>query len=150
MLIVVTIIALLSGIVFPVLASSEDSAFDARRAADLRQVQKALETYKAGNGAYPTTGGSWFGDSPANGAYSYTGPGGYIPGLAPGYLVTLPRDPDKEYPDALFGYMYRSDGFDYKFVLDGTPDSHRTYNQFEDPVRPGVAWMVSTDAAKNW
>ena len=67
MLIVVTILAMLAGILIPVLGDAAKSARDSRRATDLKSVQSALEAYKRANGVYPTTNGNWQGNSTADG-----------------------------------------------------------------------------------
>ena len=51
MLIVVTILALLAGILIPVLEQESQRARDGRRAGDLRTVASALATYSSLNGA---------------------------------------------------------------------------------------------------
>lgn len=150
MLIVVTILALLAGILVPVLEDAAKSSRDARRAADLKTVQAALEAYKRANGVYPDTGGEWWGDAPTYGSRTYNGATAYIPGLVPTYLQTLPKDPDSRYPTGDQGYMYRSDAVDYKFCINKTPETFPTGNPFYDPARPSEAWQVSTPGAYNW
>lgn len=149
MLIVVAILAMLAGVLVPVLEDSSASARDARRAADLKAVQAALEAYKRVNGSYPDTSGAWQGDSTGDGGYGYDATG-YIPGLVPQFMQALPKDPDSVYPDATNGYMYRSDGTDYKFALNGTPESFPAGNPFFDPQRTTTAWQVSTPGGYNW
>lgn len=150
MLITVTVLAILAGILAPTLSESRASARDARRAHDLRSVQNALTQYRVAHGVYPDTGGAWFGDAPAYGAKGYQGPDAYIPGLAPAYLPSLPRDPDRAYPAGNAGYAYRSDGRDFKFMARGTPESFGPGNPWEDPARPGEAWAVFTPGARDW
>ncbi len=149
MLIVVTILAMLAGILIPVLEDAARSARDARRAADLKNVHSSLESYKRVIGTYPDTGDEWFGDMSDNGGYGYDA-AGYIPGLVPDYLPALPKDPDSEYPTAAEGYMFRSDGTDFKFVLNGTPESYAAGNPFYDPQRAATAWQISSPGAYNW
>lgn len=147
LLIVVTILAMLAGILVPVLEDSASSARDARRAADLKTVQSALEAFKRVNGTYPATGGAWATDETALAA-DY-GPGGYIPGLVPNFMQTLPRDPDPQYPTATAHYRYRSDGNDYKFSINGTPESYPAGNPFADPAN-ATGWMVCSPGGYNW
>ncbi len=149
MLIVVTILAMLAGILIPVLEDAAQSSRDARRSADLKNVQSALESYKRTYGTYPSTADAWRGDMTNNGGYGYDA-AGYIPGLVPEFLPALPKDPDSRYPDADNGYMYRSDGTDYKFVLNGTPESFPAGNPFYDPQRATTAWQVSSPGGYNW
>jgi prepilin-type N-terminal cleavage/methylation domain-containing protein len=149
MLIVVTILAMLAGILIPVLGDAAKSARDSRRATDLKSVQSALEAYKRANGVYPTTNGNWQGDSTADGGMGYDA-NGYIPGLVPTFAPTLPKDPDSRYPDATNGYAYRSDGVDYKFVVKGTPESFPAGNPFFDPQAGNANWQVSSPGGYNW
>jgi type II secretory pathway pseudopilin PulG len=150
MLIVVAILALLAGILVPVLEDAARSSRDARRAADLKSVRSALAAYKAANGSYPSTGGEWWGDAPTFGGRAYSGATAYIPGLVPDWLPILPRDPSPAYPTADQGYAYRSDGVDYKFMAHKTPDNYPPSNPFYDPARPTEAWMVATAGAHVW
>src|SRR3989344_1544731 len=58
LLIVITIIATLSGIGYAVFGNATRSARDAKRKADLEQIRTALEMFKADNGRYPTNDAS--------------------------------------------------------------------------------------------
>lgn len=58
-LIVVAIIGLLSSVVLIGLGSFRARGRDARRIADLREVQNSLELYYAKYNAYPESGNSW-------------------------------------------------------------------------------------------
>jgi len=149
MLIVVTIIAMLAGILVPVLEDSAKSARDARRAADLKSVQASLEAYKRVNGVYPSTSGQWKGDAPTFGGLGYDATG-YIPSMVPNFLPALPKDPDTRYPTGDQGYIYKSDGVDFKFVLNKTPETFPNGNPFYDPARKTTGWQVSTPGAYNW
>ena len=150
MLIVVTIIALLAGILAPILADEAENARDGRRGSDLRAMASTLAHYKQVNGFYPSTGGVWQGDSGAYGGFGY-GAAGYIPDLVPNYLPYLPKDPDPVFPTAgTGGYMYRSDGLNFKFVLNDTPSEYYVSNPFHDPTRPLTGWQVSSPGGYNW
>jgi prepilin-type N-terminal cleavage/methylation domain-containing protein len=149
MLIVVTILAMLAGILVPVLEDGAAESRDSRRSADLRSVSTALANHFEVNGSYPTTSDAWFGDAPTYGSMSYDG-AGYIPGIVPNYLGALPRDPDKNFPNATDkGYMYRSDGKDYKFVI-VTGQSFDERTTFFDPTRPDTGWQVSSPGGYSW
>jgi prepilin-type N-terminal cleavage/methylation domain-containing protein len=151
MLIVVTILAMLAGILVPVLQEGQQTARDSRRMADLRSVQSALADYYREFGSYPNTSGAWQGDATDVGGLGYAATG-YIPGLVPNHLTALPRDPDAQFPNATDGYMYRSDGTDYKFVLDGTPEDPASFAEgfpFYDPQRTD-SWMITTPGAYTW
>lgn len=153
MLIVVTILAMLAGVLVPVLQEGQQTARDSRRMQDLRTVQSALADYFRAEGEYPDTAGEW--NTDFDDGYGTNGDGtGYIPGLVPTYLPALPRDPDPSRPTATIHYMYQSDGDDYKFVLNGCPeeddaDSFQDGFPFFDPQRDD-SWMVCTPGAYNW
>ena len=57
MLIVVTILAMLAGVLVPVLEDAAQSSRDSRRASDLKSVQSSLDSFKRVTGNYPDTGG---------------------------------------------------------------------------------------------
>jgi len=150
LLIVVTVLALLAGVLAPVLEGEAAIARDGRRASDLRSVATALAHYHEVTGVYPDTGGVWFGDAGGLGGYGYDATG-YIPGIVPDYLPYLPKDPDTNFPDAgTAGYMYRSDGHDFKFVINSTPSEYYISNPFYDPTRPSIGWQVSSPGGYNW
>lgn len=56
LLVVIAIIGLLSSVVFASLNSARGKARNAKRMADLQEIQKALEFYYDANGAYPIRG----------------------------------------------------------------------------------------------
>ncbi len=136
-------VALLAGVVKPVLDEQAGMERDTQRADTLRSVSVALENYHEVYGAYPTTDGAWSGIS-ANGQVEY------VPGLVPEFLSALPQDPNDNYPLENAGFLYCSDGLDFKLMAHRTPESMPADNPFADPVRPDVAWMVSSSGARNW
>jgi len=83
LLVVVSVIAILSGISLSVLNSKgvRAKARDSQRIGDLKQIQTALELYFTDNRSYPPESGSWVNVS------SLTGE------LVPGYINALPVDP---------------------------------------------------------
>lgn len=149
LLIVVTILALLAGIVAFPLNESQARARDARRAADLKSLQAALLAYKNAHSQYPSTNGAWSGDCPAYGNRGYD-TNGYVPDLVPEFLAALPKDPAANRTANDAGYVYRSDGTDFKLLISKTPESYRPENPYFDPTRPNDAWQISTPNAYNW
>ncbi len=147
MLIVVTILALLAGVLIPVLNDSAATSRDARRSADLKAVQSALEAYKRVNGDYPTTEGTW---SVELGHVANYGDKGYIKGLVPTFLPALPKDPNEKTSFGTEGYSFRSDGTDYKFLAKSTPESFPAGNPFYDPVAASANWQVSSPGGYRW
>ncbi len=72
LLVVIAIIGILSSIVLASLNTARLKSRDARRIADIKQVQLALQLFYDANSSYPTT---------------------TLAVLAPAYIATIPRDP---------------------------------------------------------
>lgn len=140
LLVVIAIIGFLASIVLVSMGNSRQKARDARRYQDLRQLQLAVELYANNTGSYPSTGGQWW--SVCNG-YTTSGPNGWIPNLAPTYVGSLPTDPlGCVGSGSIKGYIYRSNGVDYKIATDMTAeigDQCGSGKPFYDPPRCGTA-----------
>lgn len=82
LLIVIVVIAVLSGVILGVLNTGgiRQKARDSQRVSDLKKIQSALELYFADMRAYPT-GSGWTNASTS------------LSTLAPNYISTLPTDP---------------------------------------------------------
>ncbi|MCL5407505.1 MAG: prepilin-type N-terminal cleavage/methylation domain-containing protein [Patescibacteria group bacterium] len=144
LLVVMFIIGLLASLVIVNVNNSRKTARDAKRIANLRSLQGALEQYNDKNGSYPISSGnvgvkvsgvllspgvSWGGlcrtynQSNPPGLTS-SGSTGWIPNLAPDFISVLPQDPkgvpasnNQQYTNDLdfHGcYAYASDGKEYK------------------------------------
>ncbi len=148
LIVVMVILVTLAGVVVPRLGERSEQAYDARRKSDLVAVEQALNLFHLDNGHYPQTSG-WSGEAPSYGAHGYDETG-YIPGLVPNYLPMLPSDPDPRYPTGSFGYLYRSNGTDFKFLAYRTPDTYPTDHRFFDSRRPTTAWQVSSQGGAAW
>ena len=72
LLVVIAIIGILASIIMVSLSSARAKGRDAKRVADIRTVQLALEEYYNDNGYYPTT----------------------LSALAPTYIASVPTDPN--------------------------------------------------------
>ena len=149
LIIVLLILVTIAGIALPRFGKVAERANDTRRIADLNAVEKALEMYHADNGAYPVVNG-WSGDAPSFGGHGYTATDPYIPGLVPDYIAMLPSDPDKSYPTGAKGYLYKSNGKDYKFLANKTPSSFPSDHRYFDPARKTSAYQVSSVGGANW
>ena len=91
LLVVIAIIGILSSVVLASLNSARKKGRDARRIADIKQLQLALELYYDANGAYPAA----------------------ISGTlltAPGYIAAVPKDPTTQ---IVYPYDYLSTGSSY-------------------------------------
>lgn len=109
LLVVIGIIGILASTVVVNVSRSRNRARDARRRADLKTLQTALEAYNDENGSYPTTVGAWVSG---------------IPALTPTFLPVLPTDPTGRFAGSLTscsgvtapGYAYKSNGSEYKLI----------------------------------
>lgn len=119
LLIVISIIGALSAIGLYTSQGGIKKARDAQRYADLDRVRTALELYYNQNDQYPVTGLSTFWSVCAGGgSHDNTGANGYIPNLAPTFISSLPTDPLGCTGGDYQGYIYKSDGKDYKLATD--------------------------------
>lgn len=156
-LVVATIIGLLTATAAVTYTAFLKQSRDAKRKADLSQLSAALEMYRSNNDVYPTTGGAWQGFCGTYGPHDDTGADGYIPGLAPAYIIKLPHDPREcqSFPpcnnSSTANYLYKSNGTDYKILawcsLESTvPDT----DPFYDPVRSTSLQVSSSSNSLNW
>lgn len=125
LLVVLSIIAILVGIVIYGLNSSQAKSRDAKRQADLRMVESALELFRSKYGHYPSgcnasttnrTSNSWSGEQ-GTGVECSSG-NQYIVNLAPEFIPELPRDPRAGAGGTDSGYVYTTNvsGSAYKFM----------------------------------
>lgn len=152
LLVVIAIIGILSGVVLASLSTARAKARDANRISDLLQLETALEMYYNDFGQYPISALNGFSSEPGDG--NSNNAGNWIPGLAPTYIPTLPRDPrggtGHPNPPCISGtwkesYIYISrDGNSYKLLAHCSPErsSWSSSFRFYDQIRPTWAWMV--------
>ncbi|MFM2423668.1 MAG: hypothetical protein RLZZ70_53 [Candidatus Parcubacteria bacterium] len=138
-MVVISVIGILSAIVYANFGSARAGARDDVRKAALKELQLAVELYKAQNGVYPAQGcgtGSAYagpGTHPAWGCTSEE----YIVGLVPEFIAELPIDPVNEYEHGK-GYLYASDGANYKiFAHDSVEQKFVTSYEDEFARCPG-------------
>lgn len=147
LLVVISIIGLLSTFALISLDNSRKKARDTARRQALKQLQTAVELYYDSNKIYPEPCqgyGVWSGHCPNYGNCDTN----YIKGLAL-YLSKLPIDP--KWDDTNRGYLYRSDGADYKIISHYTVETGiATNDPFYDPIRPTWAWAIYSPGGKNW
>ena len=151
LLVVVAIIGMLASVVIAALGNTRAKARDARRLADLKQLQTALELYATdNNGLYPSTSLQWWGNCATFGSHGTSGATGWIPNLAPTYIANLPLDPRAVPPTNC--YLYRSDGRDYMILAYATVETYTTANNPQPrPLVPGEPdFAIYTVGATNW
>lgn len=160
LLVVVAIIGMLASVVLASLTSARAKAKDARRAADLRQIQNALELYATDNGSYPNPGWAWRSQCAAWGGHTASN---VIPGLVPQYLPSFPADPEMDTAGNTCCYLYISNGTDYKLLDHNCPTlNYQSAKTLIDPARDsggnaclvdGVgiwSWAVFTSGGCGW
>lgn len=119
LLVVIAIIGVLASVVLASVNTARAKSRDARRIADLKQIQLALELYYDTFGQYPLGSqgsGTW-----SSHTTGYGNNDNYIVGLAPTYIPILPRDP--RYDQDGQGYLYNSNGTDYILITHGTMET---------------------------
>jgi prepilin-type N-terminal cleavage/methylation domain-containing protein len=126
LLVVISIIGILSTIVYASFGEARMQSRDKARMSGLKEVQLAIELYKAQNGVYPSSGCSsvntnFVGPGPSS-ASGYVSCDVYIAGLIPDFIPALPIDPRSE-TTAGMGFYYRSDGLSYKVVVQNSVET---------------------------
>jgi len=131
-LVVISIISILTSVLYVNFNAARENSRDQVRKTDLKQLQLAIELYKAQNGSYPDScgggaGNTFYGPGPAAGAGPNQAPGvsgnyalcstdDWIVGLVPEFIAELPSDPTSEL-DGGRGFYYRSNGDSYKILV---------------------------------
>jgi len=118
LLLVIAILGVLAMLITPNMITSLKKGRDARRKADLEQVQKALELYYEDNKAYPTSL-----DLSSGAQFCHPSPNGCATKI---YMEKLPQD-----LKSVCHYDYVSAGTDYKLYayLENTQDQGSGVNQ---------------------
>jgi prepilin-type N-terminal cleavage/methylation domain-containing protein len=161
LLVVIAVLGFIGTAGIVIVGQSVNKGRDAERRNNLKQLRIALEAYFADFGSYPSTGGALWGESSAYGSKKTN----YITGLTPKYIGKLPNDPISGKSNTLnsascdatqTGYVYKSDGKDYKLIANCTPEQKLNNPQDElydpNPTRKATSWAVYTSATvgTNW
>ncbi len=176
LMVTIGIIAILSAVLFASYNSAREQARDKLRMSDLKEMQVALELYKAQHGRYPAAGCgaslySGPGDVPTVNSSNFTKCEQYIVGHAagisftPDFIDVLPRDPKSEnevgkgfyYRTNAAGTMYKImvfqsvetlvvDSYQHEFAR--CPDSGGACGTSATP--PPKVYAVYSTGAENW
>ncbi len=132
LLVVIAIIGMLSSVVLASLNGARVKARDARRLADLRQIQTALELYYSTTNNYPAHAGNT----------EVTSSLGTV--LAPTYISVVPKDPlDPGSRSSPYNYRYCTDGQSYALLMD--PEARNSWCSIINGTTGGAApcgWQV--------
>lgn len=112
-MIVIVVIAILAAVTVVAFNGIQARSKAAKVQQDLKSMQKLIELYRADNGSYPSTGGTW--------SYSASSPDGFIPSVVPAFASSLPRFTADQVVDGGHCYVYNSNGTDYKLIRLGQP-----------------------------
>ena len=99
LIVVISILAVLAGVVVPKVQTHIKKARDARRLADVRAIQEAITNYYSDKGVYPAAN-----KNSSFGGWDVSHDGNFINALVDyGYLTELPQDPIN---DDTYHYRY--------------------------------------------
>jgi prepilin-type N-terminal cleavage/methylation domain-containing protein len=173
LMVVVTIIALLSAVIFVNFNEARMSSRDKARMTSLKELQLSLELYKSQYGRYPAAGCS-------AGATEFAGPGtatasgfrecaNYIVGHAapatfvPDFISSLPTDPKFETePNRGFYYRTNATGSSYKLMVYDAVELEFITSYTNDFARcpaaagacgaaiPGTTYAIYSAGAQDW
>lgn len=133
LLVVVAIIGILAAVLAASFSDARMNARDDARKANLKELQLAIELYKAQNGRYPQAGcgrgSNWTGNT------SYGNCADFIAGLVPEYTSELPVETANA--GGSRGYIYRTNGpgTSYKLMAHITVESKRITSFDEEFAR---------------
>ena len=158
LLVVIAIIGLLASVVLVSLNSARQKARNAKRVADLSQMQKALELYFDTYNSYPVTSG-WRSQCNAWGGYAgnlviYDTTAGR--GIVPQFMSAMPADPAMKSATNNACYLYMSDGVNYKILdhdispAEGGSFNYQSYPNLIDPARDSGGNSCSVDGTGIW
>lgn len=122
LLVVISIVGLLTAVITVNALQSGQKSRDAKRQADIRALQSAVELYKNKNGRYPEGcrgANTWSGQQGTNYACS-GGNTQYIVGLAPEFISTLPYEEKLEGLNSGYTYITNTNGTVYKILAMNT------------------------------
>lgn len=142
-MVVLTIIIILSTIVYVSFGDSMNSAKSRAFVAEMKELQLAMELYKAQNGAYPavpascgsTTGTERRSFSGSNGSSGDECGDDYIEGLVPDYIAELPSFNDAPNRQCVIEYRTRNDESWYKFTAINCADPNVPVTQDNELAR---------------
>ena len=172
LMVVIAIIGILSTILYASFDVAKSQSRDKVRMASLKELQLAIELYKAQNGVYPTRGCEGItavtdfvgpGPTPGGSAGGFASCARYIIGLDPDFIPALPSDPRFE-NEAGRGFYYRSNGTSYKLLLLNVAESIKVAGYDDDfarcpafvsgtcptPVSIETTYSVYSSGAQNW
>ncbi len=125
LMVVISIIAILSSVLYANFGAGRTQSRDAERKADLRNLQNAIDLYKNKYGRYPAgcnAASSWSGQKGSSYACT-SGSDQYIVNLAPEFIPTLPIDPKLNGANSGYAYTTNVTGTVYKIMAKNTVES---------------------------
>lgn len=142
LLVVIAIIGVLSSVILVALSTARYKSLDARRAADIKEIQKAVELYYDAYGHYPNSANNWASfDAPTYTGTAISNPNASSITAALSNYINEPGDPDRV-SQADGGYLYKGSGSSYCVLFYRTP-----YNMkdFQPSLIPSTRCATVTD-----
>ncbi len=143
-LVVVAIIAVLASVVLVGLGPTQQTARDARRLSDIREVQNALELYYYKCGYYPgsASGGTCAAGSPGS---DWNGLAGTLGGANIGVSASsIPSDPSA---NRTYGYAYNTGNTTYVLGAALENPNNSVLTSYSAPSTSGYTWVPSGGSA---
>lgn len=121
LLVVIAIIGILSSIVLASLNTARQKSRDARRVADIKQIQLAMQLYYDASSTYPNA----------------------LANLVPTYIATLPADPVGQ---VTYGYDRLNSGASYAVCANLEDGTNQALKSDLDAANPNCNGTSTTDA----
>ncbi len=144
LLVVVAIIAMLASIILASLNQARTKSRDARRIADVKQIQLALELYNNDYGGYPVL--ATFGDLST----------GLASALTPTYISAMPSDPGsytyqyQSLSDGTVGSAVCSTGKCYSYVIQIQLENNNTSVLAQSATKPTNSGATCTTSGTTY
>lgn len=122
-MVVISIIAILSSVLYVNVSKGSAQSRDVERQADLRTMEIAIGLYKNKYGRYPegcNSAGTWSGHAAD---YKCSSGNQYIVGLAPEFIPRLPQDPKLNGNNSGYVYTTNTEGTVFKLMVKNTVEA---------------------------
>lgn len=142
LLVVISIISILSAFLMANFIGVRQRGRDALRKSDLRQIQSALELYRADNGKYP----GFDADSHAGWGiiYNSANPSGSVTVLSPNYMSQIPEDPTST-SGSCPAYLYTVDSNFSKYTIFAELENTNDHDATQAKPTPNLGSLSGTN-----
>ncbi len=144
-LVAVGIMGSIATIVYANFAQARQAARDDVRKTDIKELELAIEMYRAQYGRYPAPcagvngwgGGNpiWSGSETGYGSHIQSCPGNYIIGLVPEFMDALPSEPGSDSTNTGYVYTVNSTGSEFKVLSHHNVEQKRINDHSDEFAR---------------